>query len=142
MSEPGLTEMQVGEAHTFPVLAQSPWNASRLRLVEGKRYRFQVSEVENWRDKGHPATPGEGLLAVPWLLRIFGSLRRFRGANWYTLVGNIGQRSSQSFLIGSGGEQRALASGELFAFANDAWGFYGNNEGALKITVTRIEDPD
>ena len=142
MSERGLTEMRVGEPHTFPVIAERPWNASGLRLVEGGRYRFQVSEVENWQDERLPATPGEGIPAVPLLLRIFGWLRRFRGANWYTLVGTIGQRSNRSFLIGSGGEQRALASGELFAFANDAWGFYANNKGALKITVTRIDDPD
>ena len=99
----------------------------------------KVSEVENWRDKGHPATPGEGILAVPWPLTILAWLRRFKGANWYTLVGNIGKRRYQSFLIGSGSEHRAMANGELFAFANDAWGFYGNNEGTLTITVTRID---
>ena len=142
MGEPGLTEMQAGEPHSFTVFAQRPWNSSGLRIVKGGCYRFRVSEVENWRDKGHPATPGEGILAVPWLLRIFGWLRRFRENNWYTLVGNIGQTSNQSFLIGSGSEHWAVASGELFAFANDAWGFYGNNEGTLKITVTRIDAPD
>jgi hypothetical protein len=29
-------------------------------------------------------------------------------------------------------------SGYLYAFANDAWGFYGNNRGSVQLTVTRM----
>ncbi len=139
MGDGSLKKVRVGEPQTFTVRAHRPWNPSELQVAEGGHYRFQVTDVENWRDKGHLATPSDGILAVPRLLKIFGWLRRYKGANWYTLVGNIGQRAHQSFLIGSGSEHRAMANGELFAFANDAWGFYGNNEGTLTITVTRID---
>ena len=28
--------------------------------------------------------------------------------------------------------------GYMHAYANDAWGFYGNNDGTVRLTVTRV----
>jgi uncharacterized protein (DUF2235 family) len=48
----------------------------------------------------------------------------------------------QSFFIGEGSQQPLLIkpteAGYLYAFANDAWHFYGNNRGSVNLTVTRV----
>jgi hypothetical protein len=32
---------------------------------------------------------------------------------------------------------QVIKGGYLYAFANDAWGFYGDNTGSVRLTVTR-----
>jgi hypothetical protein len=43
----------------------------------------------------------------------------------------------ESFLIGNGATRRPTQSGYLFCFANDAWNFYQNNRGSVRLAVTR-----
>jgi uncharacterized protein (DUF2235 family) len=38
---------------------------------------------------------------------------------------------------GGGTTHQVSKGGYLYAFANDAWGFYGNNTGCVRLTVTR-----
>jgi hypothetical protein len=40
--------------------------------------------------------------------------------------------------IGTGTRCRVTKGGYLYAFANDAWGFYRNNQGSIRLTVTRL----
>jgi hypothetical protein len=40
-------------------------------------------------------------------------------------------------IIGAGGDVDVERSGYLWAYANDAWGTYGNNSGRVTLTVTR-----
>jgi Uncharacterized alpha/beta hydrolase domain (DUF2235) len=46
-------------------------------------------------------------------------------------------RPHERIAIGSGIEHEVARPGYLYAFANDAWGFYGNNSGSVRLTVTR-----
>jgi hypothetical protein len=39
--------------------------------------------------------------------------------------------------IGAGTRHRVTKSGYLYVFANDAWGYYVNNQGSVRLTVTR-----
>jgi len=77
--------------------------------------------------------------------------RHFDTENWFALLGMVSNQRGivdasvnvldhQSFHIGSGIEGFSPARpGYFYAFANDAWAFYGNNSGALTVTITRVQ---
>ncbi|WP_216870594.1 DUF2235 domain-containing protein [Modestobacter excelsi] len=66
---------------------------------------------------------------------------------WMSLVGVVANevpalppqqaRPHEQLPIGAGVEHEVTRPGYLYAFANDAWGFYGNNSGSVRLTVTR-----
>jgi hypothetical protein len=74
--------------------------------------------------------------------------RRYEDYPWFSLVGVVadapnpgsGGRQSKhtSFLIGSGVAKKLSKSGYLYCFANDAWNFYGNNRGSVRLTIKRV----
>ena len=43
----------------------------------------------------------------------------------------------QKLIIGAGCEADVERPGYLWAYANDAWGTYGNNSGRVTLTVSR-----
>ncbi|MGW5151847.1 DUF2235 domain-containing protein [Rhodococcus koreensis] len=72
--------------------------------------------------------------------------RRDEDMPWMALIGVVandaialegGQDLHQRIPIGAGTNHRVCRSGYLYAFANDAWSFYGNNRGSVQLTVTR-----
>ncbi|MFA7330449.1 MAG: DUF2235 domain-containing protein [Candidatus Delongbacteria bacterium] len=77
----------------------------------------------------------------------FWGTRRAEDLPWMALVGvvaNGGNPSSdgtpaphESFLIGESVRHVPGESGYLFCYANDAWNFYQNNRGSVRLTVTR-----
>ncbi|MGH4027156.1 MAG: DUF2235 domain-containing protein [Pseudonocardiaceae bacterium] len=72
--------------------------------------------------------------------------RREEDMPWMSLVGVVANdavpvkgalTAHQRIRIGSGTRDRVSKPGYLYAFANDAWGFYSNNRGSVSLTVTR-----
>ena len=78
--------------------------------------------------------------------------KRVAEADWFALVGAIADGGNprpdgthdrlSAFVIGEGCEHRPQRGGYLYCFANDAWGFYGNNRGFVTITVTETGNED
>lgn len=76
--------------------------------------------------------------------------KRFAHADWFALIGAIADGGNprvdgtherlSAFVIGDGCEHTPERSGYLYCFANDAWGFYGNNRGFVTVTVTEAGD--
>ena len=69
--------------------------------------------------------------------------RRLPDANWFALVGAWGDEDGEDgdnlFLIGdSRNEIVAKQSVDLYLFANDMPSKYDNNDGSLKVTITRV----
>jgi uncharacterized protein (DUF2235 family) len=66
---------------------------------------------------------------------------------WMSLVGVVANeipdvpgkrtRPHERIAIGAGTLHHVARPGYLYAFANDAWGFYRNNSGTVRLTVTR-----
>jgi hypothetical protein len=46
-------------------------------------------------------------------------------------------RPHERIAIGAGTRHDVVRPGYLYGFANDAWGFYRNNSGTVRLTVTR-----
>ncbi|MGH4016407.1 MAG: phospholipase effector Tle1 domain-containing protein [Pseudonocardiaceae bacterium] len=72
--------------------------------------------------------------------------RREEHLPWMSLVGVVANNAvpvkgalsaHERIPIGAGMNHRVSKAGYLYAFANDAWGFYHNNRGNVSLTVTR-----
>lgn len=73
--------------------------------------------------------------------------KRVENADWFQLVGMIANQAGadgsgtppegEIIKIGDGSRFTPRRSGYLYCFANDAWKFYGNNRGSVRLTVSR-----
>lgn len=73
--------------------------------------------------------------------------RRVEEEPWMALLGVVANGGNplpdgtptphETFLIGTGVEHSPAESGYLFCFANDAWNFYNNNRGSVRLSITR-----
>jgi hypothetical protein len=66
---------------------------------------------------------------------------------WMSLVGVVANNASkvdgahtahERIAIGGNTRHRVVEGGYLYAFANDAWGRYLNNQGSVRLAVTRV----
>jgi hypothetical protein len=73
--------------------------------------------------------------------------RREEDQPWMSLIGVVANdaipvkgalNAHERIVIGGGTEHRVTKGGYLYAFGNDAWGCYGNNQGSVRLTVTRM----
>ena len=74
--------------------------------------------------------------------------RREEDFSWFSLLGTVTDGGvltrdntfspHNTFLIGSALTRRFTKPGYLHCYANDAWHFYGNNQGSLALKVTRV----
>lgn len=121
----------------------NPWYATGIQLEKGKRYSITVDKKSDWKDDNIEAN-ADGLVGNPALLqRLTPFLKRKKGANWFTLIANIGGQEQK--VIGSKKQFTAKHSGPLFLYVNDAicdfclikgvFGYYRNNHGTADITV-------
>lgn len=142
-------EIGVGESEEFIVRAPEQYSWSGVRLKAGGHYSFIVREGQKWRDKDIECGPdGWRSEDLPWykesLVGLFESRRRCPKANWFELIGAVGDDGDNFFRIGKGGESATYqvpVDGELFAFANDLRTMYGNNHGELKVIVKQVNGP-
>ncbi|MCF7805930.1 MAG: DUF2235 domain-containing protein [Candidatus Marinimicrobia bacterium] len=77
----------------------------------------------------------------------FMGTRRYEKYPWFSLVGVVGDGGNPTgdgtpephshFLIGDGTTFTPATSGYLYCFANDAWNFYGNNRGSVRLRIAR-----
>ena len=117
------------------------WNATGIEVAAGERYAFRAQG--EWTDFTIDASPkGYATMEAPGLSRKFLSFfehaRRMPGANWFALIGAIGQDETSAFLIGERREDwEATGNGELMCFANDVRMAYFNNCGSVTLTITR-----
>ena len=138
---------EVGSSYTVTVFAHLKHNRTGVFLDKDALYEFAVTPPnKTWKDGGiecdangwdrdHPD--------VNWIQDIgVGMVERFRrqpDANWFCLIGAIGEDESESFPIGKHAVYQAKTSGEFCPFANDLNRMYSNNNGYLKVHVTRIK---
>lgn len=160
------TEVVHAGEHQVDVLAHEPWNDTGLYLQPGK-YSFAAEgewhdasicsgpDGTTGMARFNPLTERLRLLGTAlgpietFARRVTGNQaynlllsRREEDLPWMCLVGVIANenapKANQRIVIGTGTTDVTVTKGGyLYAFANDAWGFYGNNTGSLRLTVTR-----
>lgn len=136
--------LEIGNSHTCEVIAQTKFNWSGVRLSPGAKYTFSVPENAQWQDASMWCGP-EGWKSeeLPWykesIVKFFENHRRLKDANWFALVGALGDEDDELFLIGNcTNSYTATREADLYLFANDMSSKYSNNEGSLMVTITRV----
>lgn len=115
--------------------ASLPWNRTGIQLQAGSRY--EISATGLWIDKEYEAGP-EGYVSPNLLMKLGEFRRRVPKARWFALIGALDADESTQFVIGSHVIYTPTRSGELTCFANDWQSKYGNNKGALTLSVQRL----
>lgn len=135
-----MRSLQIGEKAYVLVRAEVMWNASNILVRKGEHYRFRTSNLWYWYDDDVPSN-ADGQIKVPRLLRLIpDALKRCNDAPWYALVGSVGKKTQNQFIVGSGKDDLEMpAGGELLFFANDTRVSYSNNHGQLRLDVERID---
>lgn len=107
------------------------WVDTGIDVAPGDAFRFEASGT--WWDAGYEAGPdGRDIESI----RRFRRWRRMPGADWVTLIGIVG-RFGERHRIGGGAPIRFGSAGRLRLLANDVFGFYHNNKGAVSVNIYR-----
>lgn len=124
-----------GESLSMGVHADAKWNDTTLQLRKGERYDLRAAR--NWYDASI-CSSADGYPSGSLFFRLCERFRRVPKANWFALIGGIGQTGSGAFVIGHACEFEATEDGILYCFANDLPFMYWNNSGWLELTATRV----
>lgn len=109
------------------------WNDTGITLLAGQNYHFQATgQWIDWKN----TCDADGYQSPNFLLKLCEGLRRMPQAPWFALIGSIDKNNF--FLIGTDTNITAPKTGRLYCFANDVIIAYGNNQGSLQLTVTRL----
>ena len=137
-------DLDNNQSHQCDVFAKLKYNWSGVRLLKGNKYIFNVTQDDTWKDANIVCGPGGWESDdLPWykegVVQFAERYRRLPSANWFALVGALGDEDDELFLIGDGNEPYTAArDAELYLFANDLPSKYDNNKGWLTVTVTHI----
>jgi uncharacterized protein (DUF2235 family) len=160
--------LKVGQTETCKVYAREKWNETGLYLEKGRysfhaegewldrgiaikpdgtRELFYPSEVlqlvgslAGWMQDSLRHISGNEVATL------FGAAR-LPDEPWMALIGVVAakdtdangvQRPYRPFVIGSKCQQQVPLPGYFYAFANDAWSFYENNQGSVTLSITRL----
>ena len=113
--------------------SREKWNRSGVRVVAGLTYRYQAAG--HWKD-WYLECDADGYSNV--FMGLVGWTKRVPGAKWFQLIGVVDQDMRYVLRLGREGTFTAPASGELWAFANDAGIAYWNNSGAVELQVQEV----
>jgi uncharacterized protein (DUF2235 family) len=154
--------LTVGQSIRFAVEAKEPENRTSIQIEKGATYTINVSPLQVWQDAqisssaagwkivkseddGEWSIEGLETQKIPLVQRKFLQLSkgvsRMPAAEWMELIVEIkGEDVAERYRIGSHlrVEFTATTSGELVAYANDAPGFYQNNQGWIFAMIERI----
>ncbi len=125
------------------------YNPSRLLLTAGQKYRFTVDMKQRWFDgtiacgpNGWKANEKIDNRLMRWGVKLKEGGRRVPDAAWFELIGTVNRSDKENFRIlkhtTKSNPYKCMQGGELFAFANDLNSKYGNNLGAIVLSVTRV----
>ena len=137
-----ITVLGPGESHTCNVRSALHYNWSGVRLQKGATYKIEVPDGQSWLDDGIECGPdGWSTDQLPWLkekiAKLFEDNRRMPDANWFELIGALGDEDDDLFRIGNGTDYVATKDADLFLFANDLKSKYDNNAGSLNVVIRR-----
>lgn len=133
--------LAVGQSASVWVRASDPMNKTGIGLVEKGVYRFEATG--KWKDGSLPAASAAGNQPWhPWWgaipMTLAWPLKRNTTGRWFELTG-MTAANHRKFRIGDRLESwQSDRTGELLVFANDVNNHYGNNQGCVRLTVSRI----
>jgi uncharacterized protein (DUF2235 family) len=149
--------LEIDRQAQFVVMAKEPENRTSVLIEKGGTYTVSVSPVQVWQDAQISATAAgwkvvksddnewsiqaiktqEIPAAIGKFYELSKSLSRVPEAEWMELVVEV---AGEKYRVGAdlSVSFTAVTGGEAIAYANDATGFYQNNQGWVFATITRI----
>ncbi len=137
-------QLEVNQSHSCLVLSKLRYNWSGVQLEKGKIYQFSCPDGETWVDDDIECGPeGWSSDQLPGMKEFFveklEARRRKRDANWFELIGALGDEDDELFRIGRGQDSyTATKTADLYLFANDLKMDYRDNKGSMQVTIKRI----
>lgn len=115
------------------ICARKYWNRTGLMVTKGKLYSFEANG--GWCDGSNPCnadgwTPDWNKL----VLMLVEVSKRQSGQPLFKLIAAV-NKNRPYIILGTKGSFVAPETGELYCFANDVPGFYGNNSGKLSLKI-------
>ena len=137
--------LEAGRSYRFE--AEGEWMDASIKCGPGGTDdgHFQLGEIPQiggtvlgWAEEAFKKVTGNRAAD-------FKFTRRHEDMPWFSLVGAIANGGGvdekqhlaphESFAIGKGCVYTPQKSGYFYAYANDAWNYYGNNRGRVSLTV-------
>lgn len=155
--------LAVGQSVRFAADAKKPENSTSIQIESGASYTINVSPLQVWQDAQISSSAAgwkivksddgaewsiEGLETqkIPFVVgkvyQLSKGISRMSEAEWMELIVEIkGEDPGERYRLGTDFkvEFTATTSGELIAYANDAPGFYQNNQGWIFATIERTK---
>lgn len=162
------THLAPSEDILLEITSKQQWVKTNLYVDDGEIYRFTADgqwfdakvahgpsgTPQDRRQKGHKVGDWWSKLEQKWADNppepsTYSPARRFEDANWFSLIGVIANgvgvdqakkaiNEHETFLIGDENTREIKSGGYLYCYANDAWRFYFNNQGSVKLRVKRL----
>lgn len=135
--------------------AVEPCLPTRVELVAGTTYRFDIEVSSDWMDGTLSASPNGLVDATPPVMHIFTPFRRHLSRPWFELTRRVGRSGGETVAIGSGTCYTTRSGGPLYLYVNEAvsglmfgrwwassysWSM-GKNGGTATVTITAVEQP-
>lgn len=140
--------LDIGHSAQFQVFANLKYNRSGIVVKPDEAYSFTLDMGQKWYDASIECGPAgwdrnkESLdLMKKFFIGLMEGHKRHPDAAWFEVIGTIAQNDLNCFRVLEHLAGKALyqpqAAGELFFFANDLHGKYGNNYGTVTVTIKR-----
>lgn len=142
-----LRPLKKNQSIVVPVMAHQYYNRTGVLLEKGQTYSFKAKAAQRWKDGGIECDADGWKRDRPdigWIKELvikgMEPYRREADADWFTLIGAVGDNEGEQFIIGTKTVKHlAEKSDEFCPFANDLSRLYGNNEGRIYVTVKRLD---
>jgi len=127
--------MTIEETMCASVRAVKLWNDLGIDVLSNQTYNFVVPENESWVD-WHIRCGADRYVSSAFI-RPWEGLRRVPDANWFKLIGTVGEFAKPPIVVGSKLiDFSPPFPGRLYFFANDLlWNW--NNKGCISVRVMR-----
>lgn len=162
------THLAPGNDILLEVTSKQQWVKTNLFVEDGETYQFTaeglwfdakmahgpIGTPQDRRQKGHKVGDWWSKLEQKWAGNppepsTYSPARRFKDANWFSLIGVIANgigvdqakkeiNEHETFLIGDENTRDIKSGGYLYCYANDAWRFYFNNKGSVTLRAKRL----
>ena len=128
------TYLAMNQTIVFDIKAETLFSEDVLLVNKGELYRFWCDNGQKWKDWFYTTSPDGYFNPLVWL---FGA--RLTTARCFCLCGVYDHDDDTAFAIGSDSTVKIQMNGTVSFFANDAIWAYGNNSGAIKLNISRLQ---
>ncbi len=125
--------IHTGDSQELSIKAKELFSTDRIKVKAGQSYEVTCGKEQRWTDWFIPSD-AEGYINP--LALLIGM--RVPKTNCFCLCVAYNDSLPGAFAIGFKNKVRVKEDGNISFFANDSEGYYKNNKGSVKITVTRI----